>query len=334
VYVRLHVLFLLFAACTLFYVTTLGLGQMSPWVVAGSMGILLASVVFHELGHYFAAVRLGGGGEEIVLGPLGGLAPMRPPHEPRAELIVHLAGPLVNLSICLVAGATLLAIEPEELKDCLNPLAPRGLIGDSGWLTGLKLTFWINWILLLANLLPAFPFDGGRVLRAMVAFLRPSDSPRQTAFIVACVAKVTAVGLLVAAYWLSREDWNPHVPVWFSLVLLAIFLYFSAKHEEDRAQDAEAEDELFGYDFSQGYTSLERSTDRHDESVGPVARWLEQRRQLRARRRKELEAEEERRVDDILMRLHEEGMENLSDEDRSLLKRVSARYRQRDEDQR
>jgi hypothetical protein len=90
---------------------------------------------------------------------------------------------------------------------------------------------------------------------------------------------------------------------------------------------------LFGYDFSQGYTSLERSTTRHEAQVGPITRWIQRRRQARFQRQREVEAEEERRVDDILVRLHTHGIDSLSDEDRSLLKRVSARYRQRNSEQ-
>jgi hypothetical protein len=140
---------------------------------------------------------------------------------------------------------------------------------------------------------------------------------------------VAAVGLLIAAWLLRANEANTLVPLWFSLVLLAIFLFFSAKQEEERTIEAEVDEELFGYDFSQGYTSLERSDSRSDESSGLLYRWIEQRRQARQQRRTEIEAEEERRVDDILLRLHQYGMENLSDEERSLLKRVSARYRQR-----
>ena len=85
-----------------------------------------------------------------------------------------------------------------------------------------------------------------------------------------------------------------------------------------------------GYDFSQGYTSLERSTQSLDEKAqSPISQWLEQRRQARQRREEQQEADEERRVDEILARLHEHGLRNLSDEDRSILERVSARYRNR-----
>jgi hypothetical protein len=124
---------------------------------------------------------------------------------------------------------------------------------------------------------------------------------------------------------------NLVVPVWFSLVLLALMLYFSARQEEERLIDANLDDSSFGYDFSQGYTSLERSNRPPTESAGPFRRWLEERRQARLQHQRDLEEEEERQVDEILGRLHEFGMESLSGEERSLLQRVSQRYRHRQE---
>jgi hypothetical protein len=122
------------------------------------------------------------------------------------------------------------------------------------------------------------------------------------------------------------------VPIWFALLLLAIFLYFSAKQEAAKADELTEPEEPFGYDFSQGYTSLERSQQqRVEERVGPVHRWLSQRKEAQLLKQREVEAEEESRVDDILGRLHANGIESLSGEDRLLLDRVSARYRRENE---
>ena len=110
---------------------------------------------------------------------------------------------------------------------------------------------------------------------------------------------------------------------------MAIYLYFSARRESQRVDDEVGEDDLFGYDFSQGYTSLERPPAAARHHPGPLRRWLEQRRQIRERRLRELEAEEERRVDEVLIRIKESGKESLTSEEQSLLERVSARYRNR-----
>ena len=331
--VRLHMFFLLFALFTLF------LGWQADdngglMIAGASLLILLASVLLHEFGHYCTAMRFGGDGDDIVLGPFGGLASMHPPVEARHECLMHLAGPAVNLALCVLAGAVLATQGTAPLLGMLHPLQPEKLVDDGeSWLQALKLAFWINWMLFLVNLLPAFPFDGGRALHAGLSMIRPDASPRRAAGIVALIAKVAALGLSIVAVFLlfsQRGSSTSIVPLWFPLLLLAIFVYFSAKQEEDRALDSELDDDVFGYDFSQGYTSLERSEDDDEETAGPVRRWLEQRREAHHERQREIEADEERRVDEILSRLHNHGMESLSEEDRSVLKRVSDRYRQRD----
>jgi stage IV sporulation protein FB len=120
------------------------------------------------------------------------------------------------------------------------------------------------------------------------------------------------------------------VPTWLPLALLALFLFFSSQQEVQTIEEDDQEDDLFGYDFSQGFSSLEppqlgpRSRQR-----GPMRRWLQQRQEMKERRLREIEAEEERRVDDVLIRVKEVGIDGLSPEDRSLLHRVSARYRDR-----
>ena len=336
-HVRLHMFFLLFAVCTLFLAWQRRQDPASHdliWIAAGSLCILLVSVLLHEWGHYFAAIRSGGGGDEIVIGPLGGLTSMRPPPDPYAECLMHLAGPLVNLLICLACGTVLQFMEPRSVIGLINPLAPRGLVEGSGLICAVKLTFWINWVVMLANLLPAFPFDGGRALRAALMGWWPDASPRRAALIVSTLAKFAAFGLLIFAclqgfYFSSEVKSNSQIPIWFALALLAIFLYFSAKHEEDRVEEIESEDNLFGYDFSQGYMSLEESSKPRPPQEGPFKRWLERRRREKLKRQSEIEEEEERRVDGILERLHDKGMDQLSHEEQLLLKRVSHRYRQR-----
>ncbi len=336
-HVRLHMFFLLFAICTLFFAWQASQEPSSRdfiWIAAGSLGILLTSVLLHEWGHYTAAVRMGGDGDEIVIGPFGGMTSMRPPPDAFAECLMHLAGPLVNLMICLVCGTVLQFSSPGCVMGLLDPLLPLDLVVGSTGIISLKLTFWINWVLMLANLLPAFPFDGGRALRAALTGWWPDASPRRAAMFVATLAKIAALALLIFAvfqgrYFTATEEAPAQIPMWFSLALLAIFLFFSAKHEEDRVEEVESDDDLFGYDFSQGYLSLEQNTKPRPPHEGPFKRWLERKRREKRRRQSEMEQEEECRVDGILERLHEKGMEHLSHEEQLLLKRVSHRYRQR-----
>jgi hypothetical protein len=114
------------------------------------------------------------------------------------------------------------------------------------------------------------------------------------------------------------------------LMLLAILLFFSAKREEYREPLAEADDRPADDDADEAPDRAEADdAGAADAPWGPWQRWREQRQQARMQLQREREAEEERHVDAILMRLHERGMAALSAEERMLLERVSRRYRSR-----
>lgn len=330
--VRVHLLFVLFAVGTCYLSWLAGREQAGGMmgVAVASLSLLFLSVLLHEAGHAVACLATGGRVHELLLGPFGGLTPVRPPEDPKAEVYSHFAGPAVNLLLCLLAGVVLSAFEPAALSGLLHPLRPEGLT-TGGWaLVGFKLLFWINGLLLALNLIPAFPFDGGQIFRALLVWVRPTLSRRTAGMIVARLAQVAALTLLVVAFLYRGGEGSVLVPAWLALVLLAVFLFFSAKQEQQKPEEELPEETLFGYDFSEGYTSLERSATRAVEPE-PSAweRWWRNWRTRREQRRREREQAEERRLDDILLRLHEGGMHSLSPADRSLLRRVSARYKSR-----
>ncbi|HTU25014.1 MAG TPA: M50 family metallopeptidase [Pirellulales bacterium] len=326
VYVRVHAFFLGLVVLALYLTSRYphhGLLRDSALL----LGILFASVLVHEIAHAIAAIRVGGHVDQIVIWPLGGLAAPQVPREPQLELIVAAAGPLVNLLVCSMVAPLILSRD-QELVGLWNPLNPIGLREGGTLVEALKLTFWINWLLVLVNMIPAFPLDGGRILRSL---LRRWLDHRTAGQVVTWSGKFAAALLCMMAWVSSEESPTSLLPAWVAFVLLAMVLYFTAKQEMSRLDEAELDDELFNYDFSQGYTSLERQLDRprRDGGAGSFRRWMAHRHEARLRRQRQIEEEEERRVDEILVRLHEEGMTGLSPKDRALLDRVSARYRNR-----
>jgi Zn-dependent protease len=324
VHVRFHALFMAVAVFTLFLSTSRP-GEEALGYGALAVAILFASVLLHEGGHCYAAIRLGGSADHVVIGPLGGLSYPEVPREPQAEFITALAGGFMNLAVLLLSLPILLATQI-GVTDLLSPLQPTGLIQGEWWAVALKLTFWINWLMLLANLLPAYPLDGARVLRAL---LTPALDYRGAGLVAVRASKLTALGVCVLAWLLAGEQSAHVLPTWVPLALFAVFVFASASAESSRLDEAEWEEDLLSYDFSQGYTSLERTMDPPSKQGGSMRRWLENRREMRRRKRRWQELEEERQVDDILQRLHERGMDALSAKERALLHRVSQRYRNR-----
>lgn len=322
VQVRLHVFFVLVALVALFAGPST-LNQKLFWETAGALAIFLFSVLAHEIGHCVAAGRVGGVVDQIVLWPLGGLTQVNPSHDPQNEFLTAIAGPLVNLAFCFVALPALV-LEHGNLVSLLNPLAPPVSVSGLTWLNACEWLFWTNWLLMLVNCLPALPFDGGRVLRSL--FWAHHDI-RQGVWLAARVAQCTAVGLWILAVLIHRNGEYSFAALPFALV--GVLLFFSGRQEIERVYDVESDDALFGYDFSQGYTSLEKTVPARRPSSSPVRRWLDDRRTRRDERQRQLEAEEERRADDVLARLHELGKDALSDEERALLNRVSERLRNR-----
>jgi Zn-dependent protease len=333
VHVRLHMFFFLFAALTCYLSWWEGNATGSPQIdrlAVYALLILVASVWLHELGHLWAARRLGGHLDPLVLVPWGGLTTVRGIRDPRAELLAHLAGPAAQVAVCLLM-APLLVNASGNLSGLLNPLAPEQLTVGTTAVVLAKLTFWVNWTLLLVNLLPVFPFDGGAALRAAILVKWPEVGRRGASWMVASLAKAAVLGLAVLAFFLTFDDSHGLVPVRFALILLCIFLYFSAQHEDRRsaAEEAEREDLFSDPNLSADLVSLEGAVERRADPSGPLQRWLERRRELQLTHQRQQEADEERSLDEILERLHQYGRESLSPADRALLERISARYRSR-----
>ena len=335
---RVHIVFVFFGVVTIFLGWHFSRADGSTvlfWLSCLIVLILGISVVLHEYSHRYMELRMGIHDlAPIMIGPLGGMTPIQYAQAPRQELLTSLAGPCANLFICLACLPALLFAAGGEaggLISLLHPLKPTSVFQGETWIVLFKLMFWINWFLFLVNLLPVYPFDGGRVLRAiLMAFHAGMDSRTATTF-VARFAQIVSVGLLIAACLLRVPNSPLWVPTWFVLLLFGIFVLFAAQYEIDRCRDEQDhEEEFFCYDFSQGYTSLNRDVESPPQvPKGPLARWLAKQSEARQRQRQNMEQEEEKRMDEILSRLHDGGMKGLSVEDRRILDRVSARYRSR-----
>lgn len=327
VHVRLHALFFLVAVFAL-YISSHGIEDRELlWYGLATLVILFGSVLVHESAHCLAAIKMGGRAKEIVIGPLGGLAQLSLPTDPRSHWVTALAGPLANLLLCAMIFPVLFLLRETHLWGLLNPLFPDSIVEGPWRVVLLKLAFWVNWVLVLVNLLPAFPFDGGRALRAI---LRPHWGVPSTSVAMTRIAWSTALGLLIAAWFLRDVQSTTQIPAWMPLALLALLLFFSTNHETQQREISDLEEEYMEYELSTGFSPFEPDDEApRVEDKGLLGRWLEKRREEKERSLRAQEELEEDRVDEILIRIHGVGMSGLSPEERALLQRVSARYRNR-----
>lgn len=244
--IRIHLTFLLLLA----WIGTALWLQLGPnAAIEGVIFVLLLflCVVLHEFGHALAARRYGIETRDITLLPIGGLASLeRMPDDPREEIVVALAGPAVNV----VIAAVLILLFGARL----DPQAAQLFAENDARMID-RLAF-VNVVLAVFNMIPAFPMDGGRVLRALLGF---SLSRATATRIAARVGQVIAVlfgflGLLG----------NP------LLVLIAVFIFIVAESESYHASMR---------DFARGRTAQDAMITNFrslspDASLGDATRLL------------------------------------------------------------
>jgi Zn-dependent protease/CBS domain-containing protein len=244
-YIRVHVTFFLLLAW---------IGG-SAWIAGGAQAalesvvfilLLFACVVLHELGHVLAARRYGVRTPDITLLPIGGVARLeRIPEKPSQEFVIAIAGPLVNVVIAAVLLLALGGFLPADSLDLDNP--------------GVSLVARLaaaNIFLVVFNLIPAFPMDGGRMLRAGLAhWLGYARGTR----IAATIGQVLAFGFGFLGLF-----GNP------ILLFIALFVYLGATAEAHAAQMREVSRGLLTRDAMVSRFESLTPTSRVEDAVGQL----------------------------------------------------------------
>ena len=284
--------------------------------------VLFVSVVAHEFGHVLAARVTGGDGDEILLTPMGGLAFCYPAPTFQSKFWTVAGGPLVNVGLCLIA--LLQVLNSAHAAACFNPFEfpPIEMSGGASVIVpalGLML-FKANWLLLLINLVPVHPLDGGRMLKLVLNSRFDAFVARTWYLRAGAIVGVTMLvcGLMFDNTWVMAAG----------AIIIPLNL---AESFQLQTQD-HAEESFMGYDFSQGYTSLEQSGPddyETEDRPGVLARWKAQREEEKRLKQEEEDRDMERQLDQLLEKLHLHGDSALTASEKHRLQDISERLRQR-----
>ena len=219
--VRIHVTFL-FLLIFVWMTDPASRAPISAIRGLGLVAVIFVCVILHELGHAVVAVKAGLPPKSIILLPIGGITMLDEssalergspaPLMLKRDVRIALAGPLVNLAVALISGSILLAVAP-EIHLWMKPWVHSNHL--------LRSFVWVNLCLALINLLPAYPTDGGRLLR--VWFSRSMDPVHATRRAIAIGQTLSTLLMLLGMI----------ANLWFTLI--GIFLFFGAQLEERSA---------------------------------------------------------------------------------------------------
>jgi Zn-dependent protease len=293
--VRVHASLLLCVLLVLLF----GLGRGFTWQDrVESMSILFLVVLLHEFGHCFATRWVGGSAEDIMMTPLGGLAMAQPPHRWGPTFITVAAGPMVNVLICAGCAAMLFALNVG--------------VHVFSWLDITRyayFTYLTSYLLLIFNLLPIWPLDGGQMLQSLLWW----KLGHYRATLVACaVGMVGSVLMLMVAI--------PKFSLLLGLIAVSCFVnclnmrrMVIAMGPEEFADDT---------DYSAAYLPHSSSKRRRTRLS---QRAIKKARKLAAEARLEQE-----RIDQILAKVSAHGMASLTWSERRALRKATEHRRKRD----
>lgn len=298
-----------------------GLGGFGQTVVSRvqSMAMLFVIILLHELGHCFAARSVGGTADEIVMTPLGGLAMAMAPRRPWPTFVTVAGGPAVNVVICLLCGigmyflAGTFPLLPGSFWEAYSRVYLSG-----GWLAPAKYLFWIyawSYGLLLFNLLPVFPLDGGQLLQSIL--WKPMGYYKSM-LLTLNIGLVGSVLMIMSGIGLIGMFGGGVLMIFIGL---SCFMNCLQTRAMMRAEGPWAFSDEDSFDYGAAAAAASRPQRR---KLG--AKWSA----MRARNSAKAAQAEQASIDAILAKVSAKGMNSLTWLEKRTLKRATERQRQRD----
>ena len=331
--IRVHVLLFLFVAIVFGAEWNAGSANINLFTGTAmfTVLVLLASIILHEWAHVFAASNLGGHVNSLLLLPWGGNSDLVLPPSGYARAVVYLAGPFANGVVFLFGTALLVQSEHSTLVQLINPFEPHWLNVSRWQVSATEIVTWVNFQLMLINLIPCYPFDGAGVVRSLIAMMNVDLPKFRVESAIKLIGHAVAFALIGFAWLVRNYEAGPMHPTWLVLLLFGITLLFSARYSfdlETSKQDEEWNDPE-GMDYDSMYTDASFFDFSEDSENYAYSRWLQEKQEQRRENEMRREEEEDRRADEILKKLHGDSLSSLTEEERRILHRVSARIRRR-----
>lgn len=304
--VRLYFLLLLYAFLGFLTVPKDGSYR---WFFAG-LGILIGTLLLHEFAHRYAAMRYGLRHDAFILWPFGGMRPPPTPPSPLPTFLIHAAGMAVNLGVFILCYGLIALLQHHFSGAALKPLQFLAGSGGGGSMAGgfviriLTLIAWANLGLFLINLLPFHMFDGGYLLQAVLwrftTLHRAINITCIVGMVVACMLAVLGLRPF-SLFWLIFCGF-----LFASAYLRRRALKMGGMHEED---DAIAQSAQWREDVSTSRTRTARAKTAAARASADRALQV--------------------KIDKILDKVREQGMQSLTWLERRTLRQATERERQR-----
>jgi len=328
--VRIHALLILFIALIFSVEYMSPKGSLLVSAVTTSF-ILLVSIIVHELAHVFAVHNIGGNVKELTLMPWGGNSKFELPPQKTLKIMAYLSGPFVNFAIFLFCAALLVQTNQGNLVDFIHPFRPNRFDAANPKSLVAIIT-WVNFQLLIANCIPCYPFDAAQIVRNLFMAVNRELPKHRVEAAVRVIGTAIAFSLIATAWLLRGHQVGPVEPLWFVLFSAGVVLYFSARFSYFTEVN---EDRLATWQEPMPTSSLADSWSDSsffvfgDAEDPEYSRWLIEKQESRIRDEMELEQREKEQADEILDKLHRDGKDSLTADEKLLLQRVSERLRRK-----
>ena len=337
---RIHLLFLL--AVIVVFGAEWNIGAKNINFLSGTASItvmaLIAATVIHQAAHAFAITCLGAEVHEIEFMPWGGHCVSDLDDSNPLAPLAHSAGLFANGMLFLM-GFVLL--HQTDQSTAINPFQPQHFNTNSPQVSALRIFSWVNFQLMLVNLIACYPFDGARIVRSVIANFQLPLTKYRTETAIMLIGHAFAFALIGTGIVLMARNYEPGLratgPSWVVLLIAGVTLFFSARHSmiqetsenEEPWEDRDQKEFAFIFDTM---STAETKTDDERESLA-YSQWLSEKQEERRKFDLDREYEEDSWADRVLEKLHAHGgdLSCLTDPERGVLDRFSERVRRRRE---